>query len=334
MRFQRKLRIGSDISVSVDLAVTRHRANGAPLAPPNRAQIAGLLGLAEDESYARARMDQRDRTIERLSGCSPADSSPAALSGYVGEAALRFFETIQWIERSLGELAIAKRRLLEIGSNPYFLTLLMAERFPHLDHLGVNYFGASVPGMETQAIRDDKKRLESSRFLHADVERHDLEVAGQFDVVLFCEVLEHLPYDPAWALYNIARRVKPGGHLILTTPNPARMENIVRLIEERETFSDPISGHGIHGRHNREYSARELKEMLEGAGFRVLGAQTTDVFADRWSHDGEVRGYGAYHMLRAVLDGEARLFRPGWLYRGFRPEQLAQPGSLAPRLGA
>ena len=41
----------------------------------------------------------------------------------------------------------------------------------------------------------------------------------------------------------------------------------MRLVEPRETFSDPICGHGIHDRHNREYSAPELREMLEGSGF-------------------------------------------------------------------
>ncbi len=113
MRFRRQLRIGGDISVSLDVAVTRGRANDAPPAAPDRAQIARWLGLGEDGSYARDRSRQRDRTIERLSGCWPANSTPDSLAGYVGEAALRFFPTVQWIEGSLGELALQRRRLLE-----------------------------------------------------------------------------------------------------------------------------------------------------------------------------------------------------------------------------
>ena len=300
---------------------------------PDQRRIAALLGLHEDAGYARARSIERVRTIDQLSQCSPANSSPAALLGYVHEAALRFYDTLDWVALSLDELGLARPLLLEIGSNPFFLTLLMAERFPQLEHMGVNYFGAAVPAIEIAAIVDEKRRLKESRFLHADIERHDLEQAGRFDIALFCEVLEHLPYDPAWALCNIARRLKPGGHLILTTPNPARFENIIRLVEQRETFSDPISAHGIHGRHNREYSARELRDMLEGSGFRLLEAKSIDVFPENYSRDGEAGGYGAYHMLRAVLDGEAKLFRPGWLYRGFSPERLAQSESFASRTG-
>jgi len=297
---------------------------------PTRAGIIALLGLGEFEEYARARALQRNETMERLSQCSPANSSPEALSGYVGEAALRFFHTMELIELTLKELALPRARMLEIGSNPYFLTLLIAERFPQVEHLGVNYFGAAVPNMETQGITDARHRLKETRFLHADIERHDLASAGQFDVALFCEVLEHLPYDPAWALHNIARRLRPGAHIILTTPNPARLDNLVRLIERRDTISDPISAHGIHGRHNREYSVQELGEMLHGTGFRVLGFKSIDVLPDIHSRDAEARGYGAYHLVRAVLLRPPTLFRPEWLYRGFSPEMLARNESLAP----
>lgn len=296
-----------------------------------REGTARFLGVRPDEEYSRIRSAQREGIIAQLSGCSPADSSPADLAAYVGEAALRFYRTLDALQASLDQLDVRRPRLLEIGSNPYFLTLLLADRFPHLEHLGVNYFGAERPAMEEQAIIDDRRRLAKSRFLHADIERDDLEPGGAFDLALFCEVLEHLPFDPAWALYNVARRLKPGGHLILSTPNPARFENIVRLIATRETFSDPISKYGIHGRHNREYSAAELREMLERTGLRVVQVETIDVLPDAYSRDLEVKGYGAYHLIRSVLEGEATLYRPAWLYRGFSPDHLASSTSFVAR---
>ena len=39
-----------------------------------------------------------------------------------------------------------------------------------------------------------------------------------FDVVLFCEILEHLILDPIRAISEINRVLKQGGYLILTTP--------------------------------------------------------------------------------------------------------------------
>lgn len=41
---------------------------------------------------------------------------------------------------------------------------------------------------------------------------------GSFDTVISCETIEHLP-DPRAALREFARVLKPGGRLLLTTPN-------------------------------------------------------------------------------------------------------------------
>src|SRR5512140_3457785 len=111
-----------------------------PALEPARAEIVALLRLRDDADYASGRMRERAETIERLSQCSPAHSSPEALSGYVAEAALRFSRTLEVIGVALREVALARPRMLEIGSNPFFQTLLIAERFPEIEHLGVNYF--------------------------------------------------------------------------------------------------------------------------------------------------------------------------------------------------
>jgi hypothetical protein len=49
------------------------------------------------------------------------------------------------------------------------------------------------------------------------------------------------------------------------------------MIRDRASFSDPVSGYGIHGRHNREYAANELIDMCSAAGLTVLTAKTLDV---------------------------------------------------------
>ena len=52
-----------------------------------------------------------------------------------------------------------------------------------------------------------------------------------FDVVLFCEIIEHLTNDPLVALREIKRVLKPDGVLVLTTPNVNRLENVIRMIQ-------------------------------------------------------------------------------------------------------
>jgi SAM-dependent methyltransferase len=88
-----------------------------------------------------------------------------------------------------------------------------------------------------------------------------------FDFILFSEVLEHLPVPGHVALAKLRALLRPGGHLILTTPNLYRLRNAVFLVAGRPLFdhfdlpSDSGSGHVL------EYSREHLCWQLERAGF-------------------------------------------------------------------
>jgi ubiquinone/menaquinone biosynthesis C-methylase UbiE len=77
-----------------------------------------------------------------------------------------------------------------------------------------------------------------------------------FDVVVSFETIEHIQDDMA-ALANLRRLLKPGGTLILSTPN--RPVNSPRL---RSLADKP--GNAFHV---REYTTAEMAERLERAGF-------------------------------------------------------------------
>ncbi|WP_420000340.1 methyltransferase domain-containing protein [Streptomyces boninensis] len=106
------------------------------------------------------------------------------------------------------------------------------------------------------------------------------------DAVLFSEVIEHL-VDPDAALDEIRRVLKPGGHLMLSTPNLAAWYNRALLLTGTQPVFSEVSLRGIHGRpgtqvvgHLRLYTARALREFLEAAGFegvRLAGAPYHDV---------------------------------------------------------
>lgn len=320
--------INHAVVCALDQLATESRMESMPTS--TNPDLTAFLGLIADPLYAAERARLRQSILERLGGCSPEGATPAEMGGYIGEAALRFGATVELLRQHVASGAQGK--LLEIGSNPYFLTLLIKESFPQLACTGVNYFEGAFPGqsMQKQSVNDPLGRLSEVSFFHADVERHSLQALGAFDICLFCEVIEHLPFDPAWALYNIVRALRPGGLLLLTTPNPARLENLEKMISRHATFSDPVSGYGIHGRHNREYAASELMELCSATGLTILNAQTIDVVPTLYSRDAEAKGYGAYHMILAQLDEVARLVRPAWLYRSFPADQLLSSSPLLP----
>lgn len=101
--------------------------------------------------------------------------------------------------------------------------------------------------------------------------------AGVADAVLFSEVIEHL-VDPDAALDELHRVLRPGGHLLLSTPNLAAWYNRGLLLAGVQPVFTEVSLRGVHGRpgaqvvgHLRLYTARALRSMLPAAGFEVLG---------------------------------------------------------------
>ncbi|PAZ17227.1 SAM-dependent methyltransferase [Streptomyces sp. SA15] len=96
------------------------------------------------------------------------------------------------------------------------------------------------------------------------------------DAVLFSEVIEHL-VDPDAALDEIRRVLRPGGHLMLSTPNLAAWYNRALLLAGVQPVFSEVSLRAIHGRPGREvvghlrlYTARALREFVTAAGFDVV----------------------------------------------------------------
>jgi SAM-dependent methyltransferase len=81
-----------------------------------------------------------------------------------------------------------------------------------------------------------------------------------FDALFAGELIEHLP-DPRPALLEFGRVLRPGGTLILTTPNRLRLANVVDR-SERPYSPDHLS----------ELSYDELRALLNESGFEVVVA--------------------------------------------------------------
>jgi glycosyltransferase involved in cell wall biosynthesis/SAM-dependent methyltransferase len=177
---------------------------------------------------------------------------------------------------------------------------------------------------------------ESGEEFRCDVDLFDAEKDafpypdGYFSTVLCCELIEHLPSDPMHMMCEINRILKPAGALVLTTPNIASARAVSAILQGFHpmlfpAYIKPNPNGETDARHNREYSAREIKDLLENSGFEVAALETgpfreepkpehawVEHLLDRYILPKEHRGDGIYAVgrkRRAVRDRY-----PAWLY--------------------
>ena len=99
---------------------------------------------------------------------------------------------------------------------------------------------------------------------------------GAADVVIMSELIEHL-VDPDGAIAEVRRVLRPGGSLLLSTPNLAAWYNrgllaagvqpVFSEVSLRAVFGRP--GHVVAG-HLRLFTRRALTGFLSASGFRCV----------------------------------------------------------------
>lgn len=258
------------------------------------------------------------------------DGSPrGALDPYVHDSFHRFLLTWSLVRD-------AKGRCLELGGNPYFTSLMLWEH-TDLEVTIANYFGGpdAVGRQRVTWIDRGQERSREVGFDHFNMEEARFPYADDaFDVVLYCEIIEHLLMNPVHTLREIHRVLAPSGRLVLTTPNVARLGNVLAIIEGRGVY-DPYSGFGPYGRHNREYTVDELIHLLRFVGFEVEEAFTADAHAEelasRPSYARATRlvserrdRLGQYIFIVARVGGQPNDGLPASLFRS-HPEGALNP---------
>lgn len=193
------------------------------------------------------------------------------------------------------------------------------------------YLGPAGRTERHSVVSEDGERFECEVDLF-DAERDPFPYPDNyFATVLCCEVLEHLAYDPMHMLAEINRVLREGGHLVLSTPNIVSLRALAAILQGYHPglFSQylrPDRG-ASEARHHREYAPREVRQLLEDAGFEVVRLETGPYrerprpellwvrhLLERYRLPTDLRDEAIYAVARK--SGPVRRRYPEWLYTG------------------
>ena len=243
---------------------------------------------------------------------------------YAAQHKTRFVHTLE-----MTPVGDESKSILEMGA---YMQITAALRF-QLGYGNVRgcYYGK--PGrVDHKSIVSDKGETFQCDVDHFDAERDAYPYAdASFDTVLCCELIEHLFADPMHMMAEINRILKPGGHLVITTPNLGSLRAISGILQgyHPSFFSSYIrprkEGEDPEARHNREYVPLEIQHLLTDSGFEAVRLETGEFldqphpeFAwvnhllERYRLHQTFRGDGIYALGRKI--GPVKQRWPAWLY--------------------
>ena len=218
-------------------------------------------------------------------------------------------------------------RILELGC--YMQITPFLQRWRGYSEIRGGYYG--TPGLterRTASVRGERFEVAVDLF---DAGRDPYPYQdGSFETVLACELIEHLLRDPMHLILECRRILEEGGRLMVTTPNIASLTSVARVLhgyDNPQISSDyprPRDGAPDEIPHVREYTAFELRNLLEAGGFEIESLFTEPIaglemnrpmwnFLEEHGYNNSLRGEQTYCV--AIKRGALPVTRyPQFLY--------------------
>jgi 2-polyprenyl-3-methyl-5-hydroxy-6-metoxy-1,4-benzoquinol methylase len=153
------------------------------------------------------------------------------------------------------------------------------------------------------------------------------DLAGdEYDLVVFSEIIEHLAFNPLVFWKQVYRVLKPGGRIVVTTPNSLYHRSLVQRLSSLMTAGeygirvDDIFNTGTYGHHWKEFSIAELGRyfqtissdfMVEDFAIETFGKSLEEERTDAAALCREMSArHGAFDFGSIVADMESKGMHP------------------------
>ncbi len=158
-------------------------------------------------------------------------------------------------------------RVLDVGMSHQ--TLLINDLFPRVE-------------LSTLGFYDE--RYANTRAVHTEFNLNGASPDAflplpPFDLILLAEVIEHLYTPPTRVLAMLKELLRPGGVLLIQTPNPVNLARRLALLAGRSPF-EIIRDEPNNPGHYCEYTVEDLLFLAETTGFDVLEFSVKNYFGE------------------------------------------------------
>lgn len=194
----------------------------------------------------------------------------------------RIVVILEWVAQIAEDLGKSSVTILDCGCGTGDYVTYPLARAGH-DVLGLD--------VHTASIKEARERYALPNLtFRAGVVEDLVREARTFDVVICSEVLEHL-HDPRGFLASLRRLVRPGGAVIVTTPNGygafemlRRLERVLRRLGIHQLLRRIVRGDGAAAAdpgflncdsvHVQFFRVRALQPLFRQSGFRVVARRS------------------------------------------------------------
>jgi SAM-dependent methyltransferase len=161
-------------------------------------------------------------------------------------------------------------KVLDVG--PHFQTHLIKQSRPDVEIHTLGYWYDRI-GLERVVASHVEFDL-----ANISLNAPDIPIApGSFDLIVLGEVIEHVYVAPTLVLPAFRKLLRPGGAMLVTTPNAAALSKRLRLLFGQNPF-EMLRETPENPGHFREYTASEMRKLGRDAGFATVEARLEDVY--------------------------------------------------------
>ncbi|WP_028880703.1 class I SAM-dependent methyltransferase [Terasakiella pusilla] len=188
-------------------------------------------------------------------------------ANYIRLSAIRLCAIFAMLDRQ----GLRNLKVLDYGS--YFGNLSLSALRLGYDVVAIDNYGDKESDFDSSIQFLKKNKVKLYDWAPDALEKNSHSKKEAFDLVFSLGTIEHIPHTPKYFLQSLSQMVKPGGYMVVETPNLAYWPQRKKMLAGNSPHPD--IGIQFHTQipffgHHREFTISELDYMMGEVGYEIL----------------------------------------------------------------